>query len=542
MLDRLRAFEIKAGYTDEDLLEARNAGRMAPRQGLDSLPPLYRVPNTKPKPKLVREQPEDPEAQRLASLLPRVQLDPLYCPDQLGGCKFLLAAWIGEQETKAQMHLYQLGLLARSLGRILVLPNVARSRMQTCAKQPFDYYYAEDGLDKLGIPSMSLAKMIEWSGKRSLKPTAQIVSIVNAKAKGPAEALELDLSVDGMTVPTSPKRKLCLQQPRSNLDFSHFSPMTAYAPTGFHRDADIRGAFGESLINTLSSEEALGKAWRGDLAQRKAYLPLEDIDMQKSPSPDVLVVNYELRFPMLSIEKVQKRLDEEDDTHLMELLPFSHFAYSSIWTSLGKQLAESLSPFVAIHWRQETLPSSVIAPCGEALVDRLADLLREQYPSIKTVYLATDYPIDDLRNGRDGVAARSGTFGRALTEEHHSAMSNFLQIFQTRLTDMHGIRLATLEGEQDKVQLFSESPKEDEAEYDTLRPSKVDFAEMDAGIVGIIDKTVAMHAQVFLTGESWSGTTAGSACGKYSSFTRQISEARAQRRAQDGTTTSLWSK
>lgn len=530
ILDRLREIESQAGYVDEDVFEARNADRLPLREDSNGIPPLYRFPDTKPKPKAPKPFVEDAEAIRIRSLVPREQLDPLFCPSQPEGCKFLLAAWIGEQETKAQMHLYQLGLLARSLGRILVLPNVSKSRMFSCAKQPFDYYYAPDALDALGIPSITSAQLAEWSSRRELAPTAQVASVVNAKANGPAEALEVDPQSEGMTVPTAPKRKLCLERPRTQLDFTRFSPVTAYAPVGYHRNPVSRAAFGESLVQTLLSRQLLDRAWRGSAKDKQVYSPADNGPASSIPSPDVLVVNWELRFPVLTPEKVESRSDITVHEQSRAILPFSHFPYAPAWTSLGLQLAASLSPFVAIHWRQETLPASVIGQCGAALVDKLVTLLTEEHPDIKTVYLATDYPIDDLRNGRDGVAARSGTFGRLLTEEHHSAMSSFLQKFETELTEARGIRLATLESEQDKLMPAGQS-------------TSADIADMDAGIVGIIDKTVAIHAQVFLTGEALMAATAGTACGKFSSFTRQIAEARASqwRRGRDDTSR-LWSR
>ena len=546
VLDKLHDIELRAGYTDEDLEEARDADRLAPRRGIDRPAPLYRVPDTKPKSRPAKVSPEEVEALRLQSLMPKQELDQLYCPTQPGGCKFLLPAWIGEQETKAQMHLHQLGLLAKSLGRILVLPNVSKSRMMSCAKQPFDFYYTEDALEKLGIPSIPYEKMVEWTSKRSLAPTAQVVSIVTARSTGPTEALELDLQAGGMTVPSSPRRKLCLEQPKSYLDFSHFSPMTAYAPSGFHRNVETRTRFGELLVNTLSAQKALAKAWRGDKVQKKAYLPLSGIDSSEdaTPTPDVLVINYELRFPMLSAEQVQGWLVDHEHEQVDSIQPFSHFPYAPIWTSLGQQLAASLSPFIAIHWRQETLPASIISPCGSALIDHLVNLITtsKEYSGIKTVYLATDYPIDDLRNNRDGVAHRSGTFGKIITEEHHTAMIGFLRDFQTRLTDAYGVRLATLEGEQDSIHLLAAAETSDgQGETQVSEKSeKLDFAEMDAGIVGIIDKTVAMHAELFLTGQTWLPATVNSACGKYSSFTRQITEARAVSRSQNDE--GLWSE
>jgi len=48
-------------------------------------------------------------------------------------------------------HLHQLGLLARALNRTLVLPNVNKARFGTCRRNPFEFYYEADTLQRLGI-------------------------------------------------------------------------------------------------------------------------------------------------------------------------------------------------------------------------------------------------------------------------------------------------------------------------------------------------------------------------------------------------------
>lgn len=87
---------------------------------------------------------------------------PPSCPPS--GCRFLVAARIGEQESKAMQHLYQLGLLARSLNRTLVLPNVDRARFGSCQAHPFEFYYQADALERLGI-QVSGSK--RWRGTRA---------------------------------------------------------------------------------------------------------------------------------------------------------------------------------------------------------------------------------------------------------------------------------------------------------------------------------------------------------------------------------------
>ena len=537
-LRTLKLIEEAAGYIDEDEIEAREADRLPPVYNPNAPPSLAFLPDGKSKPR-PKVSSAEVEAARLATLAPAHQLDKAYCPDQPDGCKFLFAAWLGEQETKAQMHLYQLGLLAVALNRTLILPNVSKSRMMSCATQPFDFYYAADSLEQMRIPTMSFAKFAEWSSLRRPVPSAQIVAIGNSKTIYALGALEVEAASDPTLVPSSTKRKLCLEAPRTYLNFSSYSPLSVYPPISWYKAADSRSHFGESLINTLKSDIVLSRSVR-----KPVDAPSGGENILSLISPDVLVFNYELRYPILSHEHIQNLAlhtpgGEMSHPNIRSLQPFSHFPYSDVWTSLADQLSASLSPFVAVHWRQETLPTASIAQCGEALIDELVRLTSEQYTDIKTIYLATDYPLEDLESGKDGATAHSGTFGKLLTEEHHKSMQNFLRLFRQRLTLERGVRLTTLVKEQPNLVCPEELQSYFQASNPGLRKSQpetaIDLAELDAGLLGIIDKKVAMQAEVFLTGQvSGSRDSLGFVCAKDSSFTKQISEARRAKRMEEG--------
>lgn len=562
VFERIRQIEDENAFEDEDEDEARSAGRL-PVKYNPARPPVYRIPDGKPRnrPKITEQ---DLEEYRQSHLLDTSLIDEEYCPGQPRGCKFLLPAWVGEQETKAQMHLYQLGLLSIALNRTLVLPNVSKSRMMTCASQPFEFYYDSEALNQLGIPTISFQRFTEWSSKRKDMPTSQIVAVTSPSNDWSGGALEVDASIEPSTIPSLPKRKLCLDPPKAHLNFTSFSPITIYPPSNWHKEIEMRHQFGESLINTLTSESVLRKSTRiFDTRGRLARWFGRPATKTQSPrTPDVLAFNYELRYPVLHHEQLQKLVSHSRHSvlhpNIMQLQEFRHFPYASMWTELAMQVVSSLSPFIAIHWRQETLPAEIIAPCGEALIDELERLLQSgpEYSQIKTVYLATDYPIEDLENGWDGAVAHSGTFGKLLTEEHHSAMRNFLTQFRERLNEPLDVRLTTFSNEQTKLKLSPEllkaisttsssentrssindrngRPRKKNVQL-KISSSGLDLAELDIGLLGIIDKTVAMHAEVFLTGLPWSSArnVQAIACAKESSFTKQISEARVAKRSE----------
>lgn len=408
-------------------------------------------------------------------------------------------------------------------------------------------------------------------------PTSQIVAISSPSSDWSAGALEVDPSVDSSSIPSLPNRKLCLEAPRVYLNFTSYSPITIYPPINWHKETNRRQQFGESLINTLSSDSVLQRSFRkfdkrGRLARWFGRSPAT---IELPSSADVLVFNYELRYPILHHEQLQSMLSHSmqpiERQHIQDIQDFRHFPYAPIWTDLAMQIVSSLSPFIAVHWRQETLPSDVIGPCGEAFINHIEHRLLDSkagYDAIKTVFLATDYPIEHLGNGSAGAVAHSGTFGKLLTEGHHSAMRNFITEFNKRLTTPWDVKLTTFSKEQASLKLSPEllkaitppASENDRASFGDrngrprkkniwtkIPPSGLDLAELDVGLLGIIDKTIAMHAEVFLTGLPWSNVKSvqAVACAKESSFTKQISEARRRTRSEtpiggDGDARLLW--
>ncbi|EGG06443.1 uncharacterized protein MELLADRAFT_116555 [Melampsora larici-populina 98AG31] len=229
------------------------------------------------------------------SSIPAEELDRSICPNQtsLGlSCSFLLPGFIGEQETKAQVHLHQLGLLAIQLNRTLVLPNVSKSRMGTCLSYPFDLYYQTESLNRLGIHTISYHEFIDWTFNRFPNPSAQLVSISDSKI--------------------------------------HHSDHT-----------------------------------------------------------------------LVKIES------------------------DSIETYLSK-----LPSYISIHWRQETLSIERLKKCSSSLIPRLLKI-QKSFPSLTSIYLSTDYPIEEVLNPKQTVIAHSSTFSKLITQDHHVLMKTlFSEIHQ----------------------------------------------------------------------------------------------------------------
>ncbi|SCV71257.1 BQ2448_2845 [Microbotryum intermedium] len=458
------------------------------------------------------------------SRVPARIVDAEVCPERNGEpCQFLLAAWLGEQETKAQTHIYQLGLLAVALNRTLVVPNVGRSRLTTCNPSPFDFYYAKDALSRLGIPAIDQTELIEWAERRDPPATGQVVSLVTSMATYPNGAIEIDSASDPINVPNKPSRNMCLRAPRSRVDFTDYSPLTIYPPMGYHKTEKSRMAFGESVVNTLRSEAVGQRSSRASTSLQADY-----------SKPNILTFNYELRYPMLS-SNVAASFNPESK----KVGPFQHFPYAEVWTDYANSIIANLSPFIAIHWRTETMKPANLAPCAISLVHKLAQL-KAQHPSIKNVYLATDYPIEDLDSKSKTSVPHSGTYAKFVTKSHHKVFRRFLRDFTKSLPDL---TLTTFAKEQEKVSLppnlhdlFSEPMKKQlMKEHNDVMPEKLIIEEIDSGLYGILDKAIAMRAEVFITGTiGMTSVSAKLACAKLSSFTNQVIAARDDMRTAQG--------
>ncbi|GAA5949721.1 hypothetical protein JCM21900_003269 [Sporobolomyces salmonicolor] len=524
-LEKLRLLEIHFGADEDDppsdvdlLTGSASYGYDAPRRGkgetsLDAPPLVVEIPE------VVKANPSAPPP---LEKVPAGVLDEVVCGARDGRtCQFLVPAWLGEQETKAQQHLYQLGLLALALNRTLVLPNVSKSRLGTCYRNPFAFYYSPSSLSALGIHTISQEDFVAWTLQRDPAPSAQVVSMGNGKPTYPAGAIEIDSASDPTLVPAKPSRNLCLRAPRTRLDFTGHSPLAIYPPEGYHRSEAGRLGFGESVVNTLRSHEVGSKSSRASSSRHAAY-----------ELPDVLAFNYELRFPIMS-----PAVASSFAPSLSMPEPFAHFPYAEIWTALADVIAHRLSPFIAIHWRTETLTPSNLAPCAQSLLKKLISL-KQQHPSISNVYLATDYPIEALDPqfavpGAEAVA-HSGTFAKVVTEQHHAAMRRFLRDFQRQAK---GLRLTTFAKEQSSLTAASLPPDlaEQIANLTSASPGPdslaLDLESLDSGLYGILDKSIAMRAELFLTGVPGIGSSTVGACAKLSSFTNQLIGARDEVRA-----------
>jgi hypothetical protein len=437
-------------------------------------------------------------------------------------CRFILPLRIAEQESKARLHFIQILELATSLNRIVVLPNVGKSRMGTCFKWSFDKYYDTKALqvrpDNGTMRIIDMETFRRWSATRRVKPNAQIVSIDSKPLSG-LSSFGSVLFSNGITVkaendqdPSDPKHTRCLKSKFPRLDLDSFASLSIHPSKALKNKP-----FGIRIVDALLTEDIRKASFRTtDMAsdrlsefihlqeQGKNQMDQHHADLESYSEPDVLILNYDLRHPAYAI------------SHILAS-PNPTLSYSPALIALAAKILSPLEPanYLVIHWRMETVPPEVLPKCAQSLVNTIADLFRPQelgeMAAIKTVWFASDYPYPISRSlppnanqyltQQDG-GSKSGTF-RDVGFQHAEAIEILRSAFEeggvhegTRITGLaetlaevkeHQLRGAAGKGGHVGVGIEGELME-------------------DSGVLGILDKIIGTRAGLFVSG--------GDVCGR----------------------------
>ncbi|KZP17695.1 hypothetical protein FIBSPDRAFT_23492 [Athelia psychrophila] len=512
-------------------------------------------------------------------------------------CRFILPLRVPEQESKARLHFAQIMELGRRLQRIVVLPGVGRSRMGACARWDFGRYYDTGNLSLIGGTGARLetdeegadtARVVDaetfrlWTATRPGPPRAQFVSLelapfsgsrsfenssvtlfgeqgLTAEVLNPASLANISSELELASTSLFPDAR-CLPMKYPRLELRRFAPITIRPPS---RGKERKGGFGAKLVRLLGREDV----------KAASHVHQDDEDIAAGvPEPDVLVLSYDLRHPLFAPSPPPPP-------------PPVELEYAPALKILAKKLDPSSGPlplggrddaddYLVIHWRMETVPPDDLPLCAEKLVDTLVGLLhphgqgqprarshdgggldmdtgvswedkdheqeqeqeREQerdpretetgsssIRSSRTVWFASDYPypITSSSSGsmlEDLPSPKSGTF-KNLAPAHAAAISILRAAF---LADgpLRGTKLTGLAEELRRVR--------DRALAENANKGIGIDGEMadDMGVLGILDKLVAIRAGLFISG--------GKGCGRVSSFTKQIVDARKAAIAEGG--------
>ncbi|KAG0168727.1 hypothetical protein DFQ28_011396 [Apophysomyces sp. BC1034] len=210
----------------------------------------------------------------------------------------------------------------------------------------------------------------------------------------------------------------------------------------------------------------------------KNYTQIFMDELTKVEAVDVVQLFYDRRFGYIE--------DPEVDVPL---------SYHPRWNQIADDIASKLQPFAAIHWRMERLePISNLLPCAKNLVEKVQSINPEQNVNL---FLLTDYP--HLLNTSE---PESRSFkANELKLEHHEAIRHVYQHLDVTLTTLDRPDRPVIDHELPTSWHIYKVPPH-------VKP-------YDSGVLGIVDKLVAMRAQWFFAGEP-------GVCGKSSSFTNQI--------------------
>lgn len=418
-----------------------------------------------------------PEPASAGGLIPRLNI----CNQEYGDfypCRFLVPLRIAEQESKARIHLSQMMQLARELGRILVLPNVGKSRMGLCFKMEFEAYYDLPGLkaDLLGDRGrvITMEFFNKWLlQKRPDVPTAQLLWISPKPDEHLVSHGVSSFSNAGLVLHVDNLRRVqdldlpgCFSTKLRDIQLSSFQPLFVSLKPQVRRESKTR-LIGHDLLDILSREDismaAQPLSSRGNSAQ-----PRSPVD------PDIILVDWDLRHPAFAPSQFTP--DLQYSAHLM---------------SLADKLTPQ-GPYLAVHWRMETIAPESLPECALSLVDTLFDLLHDQglAGGIQTVWFASDYPSPifptEGQTGRAGGTMKSGTF-RHVTRYHHQAIEALRQAFEDS-GDLFGWKLTGLHEESRRV-----------------FPEGGDEVLQDTGVLGILDKVISIRAALFVSGDKGCG-------------------------------------
>uniref|UniRef100_A0A0K3CSP8 BY PROTMAP: gi/342321161/gb/EGU13096.1/ Proteophosphoglycan 5 [Rhodotorula glutinis ATCC 204091] n=1 Tax=Rhodotorula toruloides TaxID=5286 RepID=A0A0K3CSP8_RHOTO len=392
------------------------------------------------------------------------------------GCRFLVPIAIGEQESRAQLHLIQLAHLSVVLDRTLVLPRAYSSRFSSCGQQSFDFFYSVppflQAVESAGGYAVVQRDFEKWLEAQDERRTAQRVRL-QVEGQYGATSTEGRLELD----PNAAEGQSCL--PEEKLDFDGRERLWAVEP--------LHGT-NSSVVGSL-------------------------VNLDRGISSDVLLMDYNLRTSLVH-SKTPIDID-------------AAFRYQHEWQDLASRVLEAAGPAVGVHWRTESIEPPTLESCGGGLVDALL-ALKASNPTLESVYFATDYPLETLSDapsnagheGRldedDEPVAHSDTLTTFLTPAHREAMSSFLHTFQT-LAAPHGLKLSTY---RSLIHSLSSS----------LPPSLASWASNPAA-PAIVSQLVLRQTDYFLAGLPDTRRTKAegkTACAKNSNWTNRVVRARSR--------------
>ncbi|GAA6040164.1 hypothetical protein JCM8097_004159 [Rhodosporidiobolus ruineniae] len=422
------------------------------------------------------------------------------------GCRFLVPTQVAEQESRAFHHLLQLSALATSLNRTLVLPRSWGSRFSTCGSSAFDFFYSSSAFAAATGSSPITQRDFElWLGNRSTPEPVEARSI-RLTVEMSNEHLPSDWTYGKLYPdPHLGERPLapCLES--ANLSLLTHQSLVAFEPPTFD---------GLKLVDNLRTLDAQDPA-------------------------DVLLLFYNVRGPIF--DEVERSAVREGGTL------DAAFQYREQWGAVADLALELLAgensgATVGVHWRTETVPVKLLDTCGRALERVLLDT-KEKQPDVRSVYLASDFPIETLEGSpsrRVGAVAEAGGEAEAEEGASPSAPAEIVHAHSDTFVNLTADHTAAMQSFITSFALSSRTANLTLHTFASLRPSLLALSQSrNLGLErwiklnaapAIVDLLVLQRTEVFFSGwpgrgsaEEWAGR---GVCARNSNWTRRVVRAR----------------
>ncbi|CAG8770512.1 9123_t:CDS:1, partial [Funneliformis caledonium] len=223
----------------------------------------------------------------------------------------------------------------KMLNRTIVLVNVQHSRLESCRKFPFNFYYNVDEIMKMfpNVKFITQQDFLNWTRERDNRPTATH-RYIKTDRNLRSNLLEL--------------RRECLNQ----FDFK------------FNHNDDL-------MINKTTIKLGSKGSWKeinNNKLLIKTLTRLLDLD------DEVLLIRHQIPSPLFP--SMGEVINLPYANHLIEA---------------ANNATNQLGPFIAIHWRMETGEPEMMPICVKSLIKYVNKLQAEI--GIYNIYFATDYPL-----------------------------------------------------------------------------------------------------------------------------------------------------
>src|SRR6266498_3592659 len=244
-----------------------------------------------------------------------IQINQEYCGSN--NCRFLFAHYFTEKETQANSHFYSLIQLAEMINRTVVLVNVQNSKLGSCMKLPFEFYYDIEQLQALfpKVNFITQKNFLEWTKQRYYKPST-VFRYIEQDGK-PNTMRNMKIDIDLLL------KDECLDQ----FDLKFKSDDDSVSMMIY---IGVRNYWYSRVKNVILTK----------------YLTTH-LDLKE----EVMIIRHELRNHLFPSKG--------------NIVPLPYAGYL---VEAAKNVKKQLGPYVGIHWRMESVRIKMMPSCAKGLI------------------------------------------------------------------------------------------------------------------------------------------------------------------------------